>query len=46
MHGKGIMKYADGSIYEGDWVNDVMHGEGIFIYDDGSKYEGEFQNGT
>lgn len=28
MHGKGIYKYKDGRIYEGDFVNDKPHGYG------------------
>jgi len=29
-HGLGIMKYADGSSYEGEWEEDDMHGRGKF----------------
>eukprot|EP01034_Spumella_vulgaris_P023774 gene23773-30039_t len=44
-HGKGIMLYATGDVYEGDFVDDKKHGRGIFrfAYDQGS-YEGEWKN--
>ena len=28
-NGKGRMKYADGSIYEGEWLDDKRHGHGV-----------------
>ena len=28
QHGKGIMYYHNGDVYEGDWVNDKREGEG------------------
>ena len=36
-HGKGIMKHADGSIYDGEWQNDKENGTGKFSYPDGDS---------
>jgi len=30
-NGKGCMHYCDGSIYVGEWKNDVFYGVGVFI---------------
>ena len=44
---EGILKYADGSKYEGQLKNNKLDGFGIFYRPDGSKkYEGEFQAGN
>ena len=34
------MKYANGDIYEGDWVDDKYHGKGTLKYANGDIYEG------
>ena len=44
-HGKGTYYFADGSIYEGDWVNDELTGKGAMIEEDGSRYIGDVVNG-
>lgn len=31
MNGKGTMKYADGSSFEGEWQNNLMHGDGVYF---------------
>ena len=48
---KGIMKYKNGSKYEGQWKNDKRHGKGIYTTQNynnpnyaGILYEGEFNN--
>lgn len=41
-HGKGIMKYRTGDLYEGEWLDDCMHGQGIMVYTNGEKYRGEW----
>ncbi|MBR4244251.1 MAG: hypothetical protein IKQ14_02515, partial [Candidatus Methanomethylophilaceae archaeon] len=48
---KGIMKYRNGSIYEGQWKNDKRHGRGLYATQNynnpnikGILYEGEFNN--
>ncbi|KAL4476622.1 hypothetical protein ABPG72_000781 [Tetrahymena utriculariae] len=37
-------KYQDGSIYEGQLLNNQKHGKGKLIFTDGSYYIGEFHN--
>jgi hypothetical protein len=37
---KGIMKYKNGEIYEGGFINGKKHGFGIYKWKDGSFYEG------
>ena len=34
--------WPDGSVYEGDWLNDKSHGKGKLIHADGDIYEGEW----
>ena len=46
MSGHGVMKYSDGSRYEGEWAQNMMHGDGIYIDPDQIKWEGIFVNGT
>ena len=29
--GHGLMRYADGSTYEGEWANDKWHGHGTWV---------------
>lgn len=43
-HGVGTMRYADESIYAGDWKDGVWHGNGKFTYGD-CVYEGAWKNG-
>lgn len=35
MHGKGILTFADGRKYIGDFEEDKMHGFGQFLWPDG-----------
>ena len=28
-HGKGTYRWKDGSVYRGDWINNVINGNGI-----------------
>ena len=44
MHGKGIYKYADGDVYDGEWKDDKKHGKGIFKYVSGEKIDGVWNN--
>ena len=44
--GKGIMKYNNGGIYNGNWKDDKLDGKGKYIFRDGSSYEGEFCKGS
>jgi len=41
-HGRGIMKYSDGSSYDGEWSHGVMEGYGTFRYANGDVYTGNF----
>lgn len=44
MHGRGVFKFSNGDMYDGDWKDNYMHGRGIFKYADGSSYEGEWKD--
>jgi hypothetical protein len=41
-HGKGVDTWANGSRYEGDWVQGKQHGKGVLTYCSGIRYEGDF----
>ena len=44
MTGHGICKYADGAVYEGDWVDNKMHGIGKYTYANGTvDHDGEWR---
>jgi len=43
--GKGVLFYAIGDKYEGDWVNGNRQGKGVLSYANGSKYDGDWVNG-
>ena len=36
------MKYADGAVYEGDWLDDDFNGKGTIKLRNGAVYEGEW----
>jgi radial spoke head protein 1 len=38
-HGKGKMTFPDKSVFEGDWVEDVIQGSGTYIYASGDVYQ-------
>ncbi len=42
--GNGNYYWANGDIYEGEWLESGRSGLGIFKYSDGQIYEGEFKN--
>jgi hypothetical protein len=42
-HGKGMMMFKNGYVYDGEWKNDVQHGKGI--YKTVNTYDGNFENG-
>lgn len=44
-HGKGIFIKADGSKYQGEFVDDRIEGRGYYIDSKGNFYVGEFKNG-
>lgn len=45
MSGFGIMKWPDGKIYEGEFMNDLKHGKGKLVTSDGKVYEGTWVAG-
>lgn len=45
FHGKGIYRFKNGEVYDGDWAAGVRQGFGKLIGPDGKvKYEGEWKN--
>ena len=44
-HGKGIWRYPNGDVYEGDWYEEQKQGYGKYTYSDGDVYEGGWYNG-
>ena len=44
-NGEGIYAYADGSKYEGQFVNGQIDGNGTFFFVNGDKYIGGFKKG-
>ena len=44
-HGQGIMRYASGRVYEGNWTSDMRHGRGYEKYANSNVYDGEFAKG-
>ena len=45
MHGKGKLTWADGDVYEGDFVDDKRTGHGTLRLAIGNVYEGDFVDG-
>ena len=43
--GKGIHRWASGSIYEGDFFDDFRHGYGEMQWPNGSYYKGQWARG-
>lgn len=41
-HGKGIMNYDSGRVYDGDWVSGQWHGKGKLLNPNGDTYVGDF----
>ncbi len=41
-HGKGIMLWADGSVYEGIWRRNQANGKGRLVHIDGDIYDGDW----
>jgi hypothetical protein len=44
-HGRGIYQFTDGSVYEGDFHNDIMYGNGVAKYADGTTMDGWWEGG-
>ena len=43
MNGKGKFQWADGRVYEGEYVLDKKEGHGVLTWADGRKYEGQWK---
>ena len=43
--GKGVMKFSNGDVYDGDWENGKMNGKGAMLYHDGTFYQGDWKDG-
>eukprot|EP01126_Amoeba_proteus_P038904 TRINITY_DN4077_c0_g1_i6.p1 TRINITY_DN4077_c0_g1~~TRINITY_DN4077_c0_g1_i6.p1 ORF type:complete len:230 (+),score=52.29 TRINITY_DN4077_c0_g1_i6:188-877(+) len=43
--GHGVCTYADGSMYQGEWMNNNWEGEGKFIDKDGNSFSGTWYGG-
>jgi len=43
-NGKGILKWANGDIYDGRWLADMAHGKGKYTWADGREYDGPWFN--
>jgi hypothetical protein len=41
-HGKGIMNYESGRVYDGEWVQGHWNGKGKLLNPNGDTYEGDF----
>ena len=41
--GKGVMRYCNGNIYAGEWVEDYFDGFGEYSWSDGRKFSGHFK---
>ncbi|MBN2160022.1 MAG: hypothetical protein JW807_11555 [Spirochaetes bacterium] len=44
-HGRGTMRYLNGSVYSGQWEDGRMHGNGSIRWEDGSRYAGQWVRG-
>src|SRR5689334_16326124 len=44
--GHGVMQYASGDVYEGQWVSSQFHGMGKYTKSDGEVTEGKYYIGT
>ena len=44
-HGKGLMVFANGDRYDGDWNKGIIDGHGTYTYANGLVYDGSWKNG-
>lgn len=38
--GRGKYMWADGSVYDGDWLDNRINGSGVYLWKDGRKFYG------
>lgn len=43
IHRRGRLKYSNGDVYDGEWVDGKRHGKGLLTIANGSSYLGEFE---
>lgn len=43
-HGRGILKWPDGAMYDGEWHENTMQGQGTFKHSNGDIHLGEFSS--
>lgn len=43
-HGKGVMTYRNGDVYEGEWVSNRRNGNGTMRYASGERYQGQWKD--
>ena len=44
-HGRGMLTFASGAKYSGEFVNGFFQGVGVLAFPDGGRYEGQFELG-
>jgi len=44
-HGKGVIVYDAGRVYEGTWLADKRDGKGYELFTNGNTYHGEYKAG-
>lgn len=44
-NGRGVMQFANGNLYDGEWKDDDRHGKGVHYWKDFSKYHGDRYDG-
>lgn len=42
QEGKGIVTYANGEKYDGEWIGGKKCGLGVYTYPSGAKYDGQW----
>ena len=45
-HGKGVLQYASGDKYQGEFRHGKPEGQGVLNYTNGDHYEGAVMTGT
>ncbi len=45
MHGRGLFKYTNGDVFEGEFLSDVRHGAGVHRDKFGNHIEQMWRNG-
>jgi len=43
-HGRGVLRYINGDVYEGEFKGNKRNGRGIMRFASGGLYKGEFQD--